>query len=94
MFTSVTQCELVLIPKFKPFYLQFTPYPYIITFSFYTITLSKTMTHPNIVYTPHQRIDQGNINSYTGPIPTRYSKYGFLFHNLHLDTSQLIYNAS
>ena len=36
------------------------------------------MTHPNIVFTPRQRIDQGNIASFTGPIPTKYSKYYFL----------------
>ena len=37
------------------------------------------MTHPNIVFTPRQRIDQGNIASFTGPIPTKYSKYFFDF---------------
>ena len=50
------------------------------------------MTHPNIVFTPRQRIDQGNIASFTGPIPTKYSKYFFDF--LHLDASRPIYNAS
>ena len=36
------------------------------------------MTHPNIVFSPRQRIDQGNIVSFTGPIPTKYSKYFIL----------------
>ena len=49
------------------------------------------MTHPNVVFTPRQRIDQGNISSFTGPIATNYSKY-FLI--LHLDASRPIYNAS
>ena len=56
------------------------------------------MTHPNIVFTPRQRIDQGNIASFTGPIPTKYSKYFFnfffFFFFLHLDASRPIYNAS
>ena len=49
------------------------------------------MTHPNVVFTPRQRIDQGNIGSFTEPIPTNYSKY-FLI--LHLDASRPIYNVS
>ena len=52
------------------------------------------MTHPNIVFTPRQRIDQGNIASFTGPIPTKYSKYFFDFFFLLLDASRPIYNAS
>ena len=48
------------------------------------------MTHPNVVFTPRQRIDQGNIGSFTGHIPTKYSKYFFL----HLDASRPIYKAS
>ena len=49
------------------------------------------MTQPNIVFIPRQRIDQDNIGSFTGPIPTKYSKY-FLIS--HLDASRPIYNAS
>ena len=46
------------------------------------------MTHPNVVFTPRQRIDQGNLGSFTGPIPTKYSKlFFFLCILMRLDRS-------
>ena len=50
------------------------------------------MTHPNIVFTPHQRIDQEILAVILGPFqPDIVSSFILI---LHLDASQLIYNAS
>ena len=51
------------------------------------------MTHPNIVFLPWQRITQGNIGSFSGPIPTKYGKSIHLLF-VHRDASRVIYGAS
>ena len=75
LFTSVTQCRLVSINKFWLSLSKFLCY-YSISFAFHLITshIIITITHPNIVFTPQQCNPQGNNGSYTGPIPTGYSK--------------------
>ena len=51
------------------------------------------MTHPNIVFMPWQRITQGNIGSFTGSIPTKYSKSIYLLF-LHRDALRVVCDAS
>ena len=46
------------------------------------------MTHPNIVFSPRQRITQGNIGSFTGPIPMKYGKF------IIICASRVVYIAS
>ena len=50
------------------------------------------MIHPNIVFMPQQRIAQGNIVSFTGPIPTKYSKSTYLLF-VHHDALRVVCGA-